>query len=581
MTSSSRLPRILVVDDIFGSSVSDRRNFCVNFGLLDTTGDDANPLVIVDPIAEAVFSSGQRRENGFVQNDTSSVVEIIRGSWTGKEPDPWALILLDLRFASGKLNNDGEPEGREGDDTFGLFILREITDRFPDLPVVVQSVRDRADVIEDCRKHGAVDFMQRHDYSRRAETPRGLLQSKLYEHGLIRDHRNIIVGGSVALLKVLRSARRAATGRGNILILGETGTGKELLARYVHDVSPKFNGPYHIYHPHESEGLQEDALFGHEKGAFTGAIMSKPGIFELSQNGTLFIDEVGEISENLQSKLLRPLENKVIARQGSTREVELDIQVVLATNKNLDEYVHTGRFKLDLLNRINASTIRIPSLRERQEDMAELSRRLLELHCSDIGATWPRHIDAETMHVLMAYAWPGNVRELSNVLRNAVNNNKGSELLIPSDLHIGMPATSTTGDASSAMEAKRVGKVGGDIAQLIEAINRFEFPRDYSELNGMLPHLQRAFAELLTRYLAAALEVTRRMKPGQGDNGEVNMTGAVSCIMGEQLKTPKAADMVKKILRSNSQVLENVMEENPALKQVYVDALRLRPKNPK
>ncbi|OPY80203.1 MAG: Nitrogen fixation protein VnfA [Syntrophorhabdus sp. PtaU1.Bin153] len=575
------IPRILVIDDIFGSAFIDRRNLCRNFGLADVTGDDEKPAAVDNPIAEAVFCSGQRRDQGVVRNDASVAINVIAGGWTSDGTDVWALVLLDLRFASGRLAQDGEPEGQEGDDIFGLRVLEAIRERFMDLPVVVLSSRDRSEVIEDCRKLGALDFIQRHGNGSDSLTPREILQNKLFEHGLAEDHRGIIVGRSIPLLKALRAARRAATGRGNILLLGETGTGKELLARYAHDVSPKAKGHYQIYHPDESEGLQEDALFGHEKGAFTGAVGSKPGAFELAMGGTLLIDEIGDVSENLQSRLLRPLENKVISRQGSTEEVKLDIQVVLATNKNLDEYVRTGRFKYDLLNRINASTIEIPPLRDRRGDIPLLSEKLLEQHCSSIGATWPRAVDPAAMRMLMEYNWPGNVRELSNVLRKAVNDNKGSELLISSDLQIGFSSSLVTLETARTSVPTPSATVLSEVDELLMAMETFEFDKDYTKLNAKLPRLQKAFATLLSRYLIAAIDATKKMKPGQGPDGEINITGAVSCMMGKQLKTAKAADVVKRIIQTDTASLEEMLKSNELLEHIYGEVLRLRPKKPK
>lgn len=576
------IPRILIIDDIFGSSFVDRRNLCRSFGLSDVTGDDEKPAPVDTPVAETVFCTGQRKDGASIRNDVSIAIDAIDDGWDSDRVTAWALVLLDLRFASGPVGEDGEPEGQPGDDTFGLAILRAAKERFAELPIVILSSRERAEVIEDCRKLGALDFIQRHGNGPDTHTPKENLQSKLFEHGLIEDHRGIIIGRSVPLLKALRSARRAATGKGNILIIGESGTGKELLARYIHDVSPKAKGPYEIYKSQETEGLQEDTLFGHEKGAFTGATASKRGAFELANGGTLFIDEIADISENLQSKLLRPLENKVISRQGSTREIDLDIQVVLATNKNLDEYVRTGRFKYDLLNRINASTIEIPSLRDRREDIPLLVERLLELHCVKIGATWPRAIDPAAMQTLMEYHWPNNVRELRNVLVKAVNDNKGSELVISSDLQFNF--------SSAQVETSEIGLAPASNSQLADlkefdallaAVEDFDFQRDYGRLSGKLPRLQKAFAALLSRYLIAALETTKKMKPGQGSDGEINITGAVSCMMGEQLKTAKAADVVKRIIQTDTASLDEILGSNELLKRVYGEVLRLRPKKPK
>ena len=315
------LPRILVIDDIFGSSLIDRRNLCRSFGLIDVSGDDDKVVDISEPVAEAAFSPGQDRNGNTVKNDVNVAIDAVLKGWNQNPEKRLALILLDLRFVSGLIEDD-EPLGQSGDDTFGLLILDEIHKKFTDIPVVIVSSKERAEIIEDCRRRGASDFIQRHEHGTKTLSPREILKSKIFEHGLIEDNRDLlderyrIVGKSTSLLKTLRSARRAATGKGNILILGETGTGKELLAKYIHDISIKAEGRYKIFHPFgTAETLQEDELFGHVKGAFTGANSDREGLFEIANGGSLFIDEIGDIPESIQLKLLRPLENRIVTRQ--------------------------------------------------------------------------------------------------------------------------------------------------------------------------------------------------------------------------------------------------------------------------
>lgn len=323
------LPRILIIDDIFGSSLMDRRNLCRNFGLVDVTGDDESASEISEPVGEAVFRSGQIRDGNTVRNDINVCIDAVKKGWNGNPEKRLALILLDLRFVSGQIVDD-EPQGQSGDDLFGLNILDAIHQKYHDIPVVIVSSKEREEIIEDCRRRGASDFIQRHEHGTRTLSPREILKSKIFEHGLIEDNRDLlderyrIVGKSISLLRTLRSARRAATGKGNILILGETGTGKELLARYIHDISIKAEGRYKIFHPFgTAETLQEDELFGHVRGAFTGANSDREGFFETANGGTLFIDEIGDIPESIQLKLLRPLENRIVTRQGESDEIPI------------------------------------------------------------------------------------------------------------------------------------------------------------------------------------------------------------------------------------------------------------------
>lgn len=576
------LPLLLIIDDLFGGSLRDRKNFCKAFGIVDITGDEPTPVAISDPVAEAIFESSQVRHEHGVLNDSAKALEILKSRWDRNGGRRWALVLLDLRFVSGKFDEDGEPEGSPGDDLFGLIMLEVIHKRYPDLPVVVISSKERSEVIEDCRRRGAEDFIQRHVYGAALSSSKDLLKQKILEHGLIEDNRHLddekyrIAGSSINLLLTLRSARRAATGKGNLLLLGETGTGKELLARYIHDMSPRANGPYQVYDPSgRAETLQEDELFGHVKGAFTGADLDRPGLLEMTRGGTLFIDEIGEVPESLQTKMLRPLESWVVRRQGGKKDIALELQVILATNKNLEVYVREKKFKFDLLNRIKAYPIVIPPLRERKEDIPCVVEQLLEVICRQHNARWPRIVQKDTLDLLAAHNWNDNIRGLRNVLQRAVLNHKDSELILPRDIQfdpVEFPEFQQCADVTFSTVSP--------LNQLLESISNFEFPSDYEEIHGKFPVIQKAVGKLMMNYLSAAIEVTRRRKPGSTTVLEANMTGAVSCMVGVQLKTPTAADFVKKLLQQDLRLLESLPESFPELNKVYQEAVRLRPKRP-
>lgn len=580
MTSSS-VPKILIIDDQFGSSLRDRRNLCILFGLKDITGDDISPEQVKEPIAETFFCSGQAKSNGRVENNLKIAQDALIKGWPSPAGWRWSLVLLDLRFVSGALKESGEPRGQEGDDTFGLSILEEIHRSFPDIPVIVMSSLVRKEVIEDCRKKGACDFIQRIGYGTEDKPPRETLLQKITEHGLIEDNRVLeneklrIVGRSTSIMKSLRDARRAATGAGNILLIGETGTGKELLARYIHDFSPRNGGPYKVFHPFgTAETLQEDELFGHEKGAFTGALSVRQGIFESTSGGTLFIDELGDMPEALQNKLLRPIESRQISRQGGTKEIPLDTQIVLATNKDLDEYARTGKFKIDLLNRVKAYTINLPPLRERKEDIQLITEHLLESLSKENNARWPRKVLSETLTLLIDYDWPDNVRGLRNVLERAIKNNKDSELLVPSDIKLEQYRKSVPSTAQRVLP--EIANADLSIDRLTKLMEDFQFPKDYAKLHGRLPDVQKAIAKLLANYLLSATEVSKKKRAGNID-GELNIAGAVSCMMGVQLKTPKAADIIKKLFKTDKVTLTAILENNSSLKELYREVLRLRP----
>lgn len=361
------LPEILIIDDQFGQSITDRRNLCLSFSLKDVTEDDDNPEEIKNPVAESYFCTSQREENGFLVNDPSLALSVIKEVWPDSHGYFWSLVLLDIRFVSGKIMENGEAEGQVGDSDFGITILEEINSQLPDVPVVMLSSRERYEVIDKCRKRGATDFIQRIGYSSDITSHKKILQQKLFEHALLPDTRVLddeklrIAGKSLSILKALRSARRAVIGKGNILLIDESGTGKDLFARFIRDISLRPNGPYEIFHPTgRSETLQEDEFFGHVKGSFTGATSDKAGLFERANGGTVFIDEIADISESLQLKLLRPLENKSVKRLGGINEIDIDVQVVFATSKKLEELTRTGKYNSDFLNRINAYKVIIP-----------------------------------------------------------------------------------------------------------------------------------------------------------------------------------------------------------------------------
>lgn len=557
------LAKVLVIDDLFGRALRERRNLCKAYRLVDVTGDDDDAHVPqFPPIARAVFCSGQRVEGGRLRNSVEAALEVVRAGWPDSEGEYWALCLLDLRFNTG----DEGGRGNTNDDDFGLVVLEHLRRTLPHLPVVILSSRERADVIQACRQLGAADFIQRHDQG--DELPYAVLARKLHEYALLADARGLIVGRSVPLLMSLAAARRAATGVGNILLLGESGTGKELVARYVHDTSPCAAGPYKVFDAFgTAESLQEDLLFGHERGAFTGAMRDRRGLFEEADGGTLFVDEVAEISMAMQNRLLRPIESRRVMRQGSSAEIALSYQLILATNKDLDDYARTERFKSDLLNRINAYTIWLPPLRERSEDIPLLARQLLERLCRDNGLRWPREIDARAMRRLAEHDWrDGNVRELRSALERAAKDNPQSEILVESDLRLGDEGLGTCIPPARASAPPPV------MAPSVPAI---EQGASYDELFGCWPALQKEVALKLLARLQSALVATARRSARDG-TARLNLAGAVGCLRGCKVSTAEAADFVKRLVRFDPQTAAEAAARHPLLDSALTQARRTR-----
>lgn len=218
-----------------------------------------------------------------------------------------------------------------------------------------------------------------------------------------------------AMKDILDAARRAAKANSPVLIQGESGTGKELLARAIHKYSPRAQGPFVAFNAASiPDAIMESELFGYEKGAFTGAVGSKPGLFELASGGTVFLDEIGEITPAMQAKLLRAIETGRFYKVGGIKEVEVDIRIVAATNKDLKREMEEGRFRRDLYFRINAVTLTLPPLRERKDDIPLLINDFISRTSENVV------IDKDAMQLLISYDWPGNIREMQNIIQRAV-----------------------------------------------------------------------------------------------------------------------------------------------------------------
>ena len=273
------------------------------------------------------------------------------------------------------------------------------------------------------------------------------------------DQQYQIVGESQALGKVISDALKVANSKTSTMILGESGTGKELLARLIHRAGPRKQKPMVVINCAAlPDTLLEAELFGHEKGAFTGAVARKRGKFELADGGTIFLDEIGEMSPGMQAKLLRVLQEGVFYRVGGNSPISVDVRVISATNRDIAKEVEEGRFREDLYYRLNVVQIRMPPLRERREDIPLLANHFLEIFKQEKGGGDIK-ISKKAMEKMMNYEWPGNIRELRNAVERAVVMGDGREIL-PEDLPIFSPRKNSN--------AITVGLT------LKEAINRFK-----------------------------------------------------------------------------------------------------------
>ena len=266
----------------------------------------------------------------------------------------------------------------------------------------------------------AIDHVQAYEQIDRLRDQ--LAKENVYLNEELRLMKNVgsLVGQSLAFRHVIGLARDVAPTPSTVFITGETGTGKELIAQAIHDWSPRHSKPMvRVNCAAFPAGLVESELFGHERGAFTGADRAREGKFELAHGGTLFLDEIGEMPLETQAKLLRVLQDGLIDRLGGKQPVRVDVRVIAATNRNLPAAVKDGTFRADLFYRLNVFPIGLPPLRNRPEDIPILARHFLKQYCVKLGRSC-KDIDRESLERLIRYTWPGNVRELENVIERAM-----------------------------------------------------------------------------------------------------------------------------------------------------------------
>ncbi|HZP58769.1 MAG TPA: sigma-54 dependent transcriptional regulator [Opitutaceae bacterium] len=303
--------------------------------------------------------------------------------------------------------------------------------------VIMMTAYGSIDSAVEAMRRGAVDFLTKPVNIERLEVLiQRALKAKTLEVEVKQLHERLdekfsfegIVGNSEALREVIDKVKLVAPSRATVLIEGESGTGKELIAQAIHQASPRARAPFIAVHCAAlSESLLESEIFGHERGAFTGATERRIGRFEAADSGTLFLDEISEISQSTQVKLLRFLETKSIERVGGNKPIELDVRLVAATNRNLEKLVHEEKFREDLFFRLNVVRITLPPLRTRPDDVPLLLSHYIKIF-SDENKVPPITIEPGALRTLQAYSWPGNIRELRNFVENAVVLRRGGKL---------------------------------------------------------------------------------------------------------------------------------------------------------
>ncbi|MBM4334639.1 MAG: sigma-54-dependent Fis family transcriptional regulator [Deltaproteobacteria bacterium] len=329
------------------------------------------------------------------------------------ESDDWDLVISDVRMPGMS----------------GLELLDRVRELSPETTVILITAHGTTESAVEAMKHGAYDYLTKPcsvDEIRlvvdKALEKRELAHENQRLRLQLRDQSAIptIVGKTARMQEIFGLVRQIAPTRANILITGESGTGKELIARAIHNLSERRDAAFVAVNCGAiPENLLESELFGHVKGSFTGASANKPGLFEVANGGTIFLDEIGDMDLSLQVKVLRAIQQRAFQRVGGTSEVHVDVRIVCSTNRRLEQEVREGRFREDLFYRLNVIEISLPPLRERIEDLPQLIHHFMEKFSAELGKD-VRELEPEVLPALEAYAFPGNVRELENIVERAV-----------------------------------------------------------------------------------------------------------------------------------------------------------------
>ncbi len=376
--------------------------------------------------------------------------------------EPYDLVLLDVRLTDGS----------------GLDLLGELRSEAPDTAVIVMSGHATIDLAVQATRLGAFDFLEKPlSFEHLLVTLRNARATRALraENTRLRPSwAHAVIGRSAAMERMMREMERAGPSTARVLIQGENGTGKDLVARALHASGPRRDQPFVAVNCGAMpEELIESALFGHERGAFTGATQARRGLFEDASGGTLFLDEVGELSARAQTKLLRVLQESELTRVGGNRPIRVDVRVIAATNRDLNAAVTGGAFREDLYFRLAVIPIRVPPLRERTEDIPELVRHFAEAIAKELGEA-PRRFTPAALDVLRGHAFPGNVRELRNLVERLVIMTD-SETIGPESVRdvlpraAAAPAAGRLGDAVQEFERAQIEAAlratGGNMAQ--------------------------------------------------------------------------------------------------------------------
>lgn len=396
--------------------------------------------------------------------------------------EPYDLLLVDVRMPG----------------ITGLDVTRTMRQEQPQLPIIVMTAFGSIETAVEAIQEGAFDYVSKPmnlDELKKIVS-RALGQTALRARGRAKikqiedpEQQKTIIGRSPAMVEVFKRVARVAPTKSTVLILGESGTGKEVIARSIHRHSDRAQRPFVAVDCGAlTETLLESELFGHTRGAFTGAVSDKKGVFQLANGGTCFLDEIGDISANMQARLLRVVQEGEVRPVGAKEWLKVDVRVLAATNKDLTELVKSGVFREDLYYRLNVVTIRLPPLRERTEDIDALVEIFIRRYC-ELARKHITAISHETLERLKSYSWPGNIRQLENTIEQAVVLSRSPVLTVedlPREVREGLPvldeSKTETGqlpvsDMPSLEEMKKryalyvIDRARGNISQAAKVLN--------------------------------------------------------------------------------------------------------------
>jgi two-component system response regulator AtoC len=449
-------------------------------------------LIVDDEASLRKVLAASLRKEGFDVVSVKSAEEALEVLEANEAPDtgePFHLVITDLRMP-----------GMDG-----LTLLSRINKRFKDLPVVMLTAHGTVDLAVQALKQGAFDFVTKpYERDELFHAVKKALEHRAHDqkepHGAGgEDDERTLVGTSSRMQHVQDIIQKVADSPSTVLITGESGTGKELVALALHHKSSRHDKPFiRINAAAIPPTLIEAELFGHEKGAFTGAVTQKPGRFELAHGGTLFLDEIGELPVDMQVKLLRVLQESTFERVGGIKTLRVDVRLIAATNRDLKKAIEQGLFREDLFYRLNVVPIELPPLRDRTEDIPILVEELLKKLNRRLGRNVEK-FSPESMTVLSSYPWPGNIRELENILERTLlfaDKPVIDPIDLPPDLQAkmgGLKARSLAGTPAGGVDASGVhdGSMKDIVRQATAELERDLIQRALDDTHGNVTHAAR------------------------------------------------------------------------------------------